>query len=207
MPVTGGQREQDVSQRETYAAGGVGRTYWDLRDTAALSYVSGTVIRDIGCGEGITLEKIVKQFPDADVQGLDVDPTNIAICREHRLTVEPGSVYELPYDTASIDCCVFSEVIEHLDTPEVALQEIARVLRPQGRVIVIYPIDWAMFLARIICLKFKEAHFDPGHVRQWSRRALTTTLKDCGLQRIAARALPLPWPATLHGIVVGKKAP
>ena len=36
MPVTAGQRQTDVSQREQYAKGGLGRAYWDFRDRAAL---------------------------------------------------------------------------------------------------------------------------------------------------------------------------
>ena len=204
MPVTAGKRESEISQREQYAKGGAGRIYWDLRDKEIFKYVIGEKILDAGCGEGITLEKLVKQFPKAEIEGIDIDPENVVICRDHNLPVREASVLDLPYEDATFDTCLFIEVIEHLHQPEKALSDLARVTKPGGRVIVVYPVDWAMRLARIICLKFKEAAFDPGHVRQWRAREVKPIMQRYGLTPIVELSLPL-WPFMLHGLVVGKQ--
>jgi len=206
MPVTAGRREFDLSQRGQYAKGGIGRKYWDHRDRVALRYVVGPRILDAGCGEGITLEKLIRRFPQARVEGVDVDPANVAICRQHNLPVRQGSIYRLPYEDGCFDCCVFMEVIEHLEHPRRALAELARVSRPGGRVIVVYPVDRAMHLARLMCLRFKEAAFDPGHLRQWSAAELRRVMQKVGLRPVAGRPMPLFWPFMLHGLVVGQRA-
>ena len=106
MPVTAGKTEKDISQRKQYAKGGLGRRYWDLRDRAALQYLRGESMLDAGCGEGITLEKIMTTFPQARVEGLDSDPENIAICRTHNLPAVQGSLYNLPYPNEDFDSCL-----------------------------------------------------------------------------------------------------
>ncbi len=205
MPVTGCKRAKELSQRDAYNAGGVGRKYWDFRDSVVLGHVSGTRILDAGCGEGITLQKIADLFPLSKVEGVDIDLENVRICNEHNLTVQQGNLYELPFDNGHFDCCIFIEVIEHLDYPEKAVAELGRVTRPGGKLILVYPIDWAMWLARIACMKFKEARFDSGHLRQWTMGELAHCFKQAGFQLLRSRAIPLPPPLMLHGLAVGER--
>ena len=194
-----------ISQRSQYAKGGVGRWYWDLRDRISMSHVKGTRILDAGCGEGVTLEKLVNQFPKAQVQGIDIDEDNLAICQEHNLPVEKASLYKLPFPDKCFDSCTFMEVVEHLKEPEKALMELARVIKPDGNIVIVYPVDWMMWLVRIICLRFREARNDPGHVRQWNRKDMEILLGQCGFQPIFFRSLPLPPPFMLHGLIIGQR--
>lgn len=205
MPVTAGTRKKEISQRAQYALGGIGRRYWDYRDRIALRYVLGPRMLDTGCGEGITLEKLVDRFPEAEVQGIDVDFTNVEICRKHGLPAKQGDIYDLPFGESEFDTCICMEVIEHLERPERAVAEMARVTRTGGRLVIVYPIDWAMWMARIMCLRFREARFDPGHVRQWNRRDVEHLLKESGYHPVAFRGIPLPLPFMLHGVIVGAK--
>jgi SAM-dependent methyltransferase len=205
MPVTAGRRQTDISQREQYAKGGVGRWYWDCRDRAALSHVVGPRILDAGCGEGVTLEKLARLFPHGQAEGVDVDPANVEICRGCGLDVKESDLCRLPYPDASFDTCVLMEVIEHLERPEDAVRELARVTRPGGRIIVVYPNDRLMFAARVAFLKFREARFDPGHLRRWNGRDLKRLMGRCGFQATLSRGIPLSWPLMLHGLVVGER--
>ena len=205
MPVTAGRRDVEISQRGQYAKGGVGRRYWDYRDEVAFRHIVGTRILDAGCGEGVTLEKLLRRMPDARIEGVDVDEANIAICHEHGLPVHRADLNALPYPDSSFDTCLLMEVIEHLDQPETALAELARVTRPGGRILVIYPVDWAMRLARVVCLRWMEARFDPGHLRQWTRRGLGRLMRSCGIAPIRHVCLPFWPPFMLHGLVVGER--
>ncbi|MDD4872639.1 MAG: class I SAM-dependent methyltransferase [Kiritimatiellae bacterium] len=206
MPVTAGTNQTDINQRLQYEKGGLGRKYWDIRDSHAIKWLQGPKVLDVGCGEGITLGKIIRLHPDWKVEGIDVDPVNVTICREFDLPAKRGSVYELPYENNFFDSCLLMEVIEHLEYPEKALNEISRVTKQNGKIIIVFPIDWAMFAARIICLRFQEATFDPGHLRQWNNRYLVMMLKTTGFELFKAISLPLPSPLALHKLVVAQKA-
>ena len=205
MPVTGGKNPNDVSQREQYHKGGLGRWYWDFRDESFLGQIRGPRLLDLGCGEGITLEKARDRLPGALVLGCDLDPRNTRICREHSLEAIQGDTRTLPFAGDTFDTVLLIEVIEHLEQPIPALREIHRVLKPAGVLIVVYPIDVMMFLSRVVTLKFREAAFDPGHVRQWNRWTLRRHLRRTGFHRFRCRSLPWAWPCTLHGLMTAEK--
>ena len=50
----------------------------------------------------------------------------------------------MPFDDASFDTAVLTEVLEHCPEPEVTLKEVYRVLRPSGRVLVTVPFLWPL---------------------------------------------------------------
>ena len=47
----------------------------------------------------------------------------------------------LPYDDSSVDVALLVDVLEHVDHPETTLSEIARILRPNGRMLAFVPIE------------------------------------------------------------------
>lgn len=207
MPVDVGlNKEGMIYQREQYAKGGIGVAYWDYRDRSAFRYVRGETILDIGCGEGITLEKLLRAFPEKQIRGIDAEPENIEICRQQGLPIIPGNVYHLPIADASVDCVLFLEVIEHLSEPERALVEIGRVLRPGGRVIIIFPNDVMFKIARILTGMIREAFYDPGHVMQWTPGKVRRSLHSLGFSMVAAHNLPFVfWLVSLHHLCVADK--
>jgi len=55
----------ELLQRKQYTKGGVGRWYLDCSDRRILSYIGEEKdILDLGCGEEITLEKVLRRVPD-----------------------------------------------------------------------------------------------------------------------------------------------
>ncbi len=210
MPVTpSNSRQINLLQRAQYAKGGWGRRYWDFRDRAILRCLvpSDIDILDLGCGEGLTLEKVRARFPQARLRGVDLLPDNIEICRQHHLPAEPGSAYQLTaVADSSQDAVLLIEVIEHLDRPEAALDEIRRILKPGGKLIVVYPNDRVFKWARLATGRFTEAAFDPGHVRQWTPHDLRHALAARGFSVVSTRALPFFWfPISLHGLACARR--
>jgi SAM-dependent methyltransferase len=209
MPVTQfDQNQKTMCQRDQYAKGGMGRWHWDRRDRLALNLIRASDLKivDIGCGEGVTLEKIHQRFPERSVMGIDNLPENIDICLNHGCHAQIGDVYNLPLPSNSADFVLFMEVIEHLEHPETAVQEIHRILAPHGRLVIVFPNDMVFKIARILTLRFQEAAFDPGHVRQWTPHAMRNLLNQQDFTLEFFRNIPFYfWRASLHCIMAADK--
>jgi len=126
---------------------------------------------DAGCGEGHALAELKDLLPDR-VVGFDLNPDAVAYCQEQH----PGgdfsvqSIYELPYSDDSFDVVLCMEVLEHLDTPAVALGELVRVCR--GTLILTVPFEPWFQLGNLARGKYRE-HWGnhPEHVQHWGLRS------------------------------------
>jgi SAM-dependent methyltransferase len=196
-----------LCQRDQYEKGGIGRWYWDYRDQKTLAYIQDEkVIFDAGCGEGITLEKLVRKYPQRQVMGIDCSIENVNVCKQFGLPVQIGDVYGIGYKDGSIDCCVFMEVIEHLHDPQRALGEIRRVLRKGGLLLLLFPHDRLFKAARLACFKIREAYAPSGHVKQWTPKEMRQTLEDTGFDIEEEKYLPFRfWFCSIHCLMVARK--
>jgi ubiquinone/menaquinone biosynthesis C-methylase UbiE len=194
-------------QREQYGKGGIGRWYWDFRDRRTLSYIGDEKnILDVGCGEGITLEKLLRKFPDRNIVGIDYSPEKVVACAQNQLPAKCGSAYELEFSDGSMDCCLFLEVVEHLLDPLKALREIHRVLRKGGLLLLIFPHDFLFKVARLACAKFQEAFAPSGHVKQWTPAEMHQILEGVGFAIQEVACLPFYfWWCSLHCLVVARR--
>jgi 2-polyprenyl-3-methyl-5-hydroxy-6-metoxy-1,4-benzoquinol methylase len=201
-------KEGMIYQREQYAKGGMGRWYWDYKDRTAFSYILPRHRRivDLGCGEGIALEKLVRSFPGKDAIGIDLERENIAICKSHGLSAIYSDVYDLALKGDSFDVCLCIDVFEHLTKPLEALRGIHRILRRDGRLIMMIPNDRNFFAARLAMGMVREAFYDAGHEKQWRPSEVWDLLRREGFSIKALKNLPfLFWQTSLHHLVVADK--
>ncbi|MHB8244568.1 MAG: class I SAM-dependent methyltransferase [Acidimicrobiales bacterium] len=91
-----------------------------------------------------------------------------------------GSALQLPFGTASFHRIIAAEVLEHIPEDESAMQELARVLRPGGRMAVTVP----RYLPELMnWLLSREYHETPGgHVRIYRKAQLQERLAHAGLR-------------------------
>jgi ubiquinone/menaquinone biosynthesis C-methylase UbiE len=99
-------------------------------------------VLDVGCGAGITATLIASQI-GARVTGIDIAPRMVAKAQERarraglseRVHFHVGDVFDLPFDDATFDAVIFESLLTIIPgDPADALAEMARVLRPGGRV-------------------------------------------------------------------------
>src|SRR5262249_16503932 len=122
---------------------GIGRTRTALIDLGALR--PHDRVLEIGCGTGSLLLRIKRAHPDVTVVGLDPDPRALARARGKArraaaaIQLDQGFADQLPYPDASFDRVFSSFMFHHLpaDEKEPTLREVRRVLKPNGRLILL----------------------------------------------------------------------
>ncbi len=121
-------------------------------------------VLDVGCGTGTVLA--AARGRASTLSGVDVRPDLLDEARTHvpdaRVAIASVDGERMTFADASFDTIFFCDVIEHLHSPYAALCEIARTLRPDGRLIVTTP-NAASLVRKIL----RERWFglqDPSHL-------------------------------------------
>jgi ubiquinone/menaquinone biosynthesis C-methylase UbiE len=122
--------------------------YRRLAEDIAQTAPDGGAVLDVGTGPGVLLMEIARRRPDLRLTGLDLSADMVAAAERNLqpfgATVCVGDVTRLPFPDRSFDMIVSSLSLHHWDNPEAAVPELARVLRPGGR-LCIYDFRFAPF--------------------------------------------------------------
>lgn len=101
----------------------------------AARVTAGTRLLDAGCGAGLLA--LLASFRGAQVAALDAAPALVAIARQRlpEADVREGDLESLPFDDARFDAVVAVNSIFYAQNMAAAVRELARVVRPGGRVV------------------------------------------------------------------------
>ena len=116
-----------------------------LAAVEAAGVAPGSAAADLGFGGGVGLRLLLDSVgPSGRVYGVDVSRTMLERARVRfadewaagRLELTAGSLVDLPLGEDSVDAVITVNTFYFLEDPRPALREIARVLRPGGRVVI-----------------------------------------------------------------------
>jgi ubiquinone/menaquinone biosynthesis C-methylase UbiE len=102
-------------------------------------------ILDVGCGGGRTIQKLAALAPEGVVNGVDYAPGSVAassaknahLIKAGRVEIKQASVSQLPFPENTFDLVTAIETQYYWPDLVKDMQEIRRVLKPGGKLIVI----------------------------------------------------------------------
>jgi len=107
-------------------------------------FKSGSLVLEAGCGVGAQTKIIAEKNPDSNFISIDISKESIHEAQQliKRLSIRnvvfrQANLYKLPFQNETFDNVIVCFVLEHLHNPAVALNELKRVLKNDGIMIVI----------------------------------------------------------------------
>jgi 2-polyprenyl-3-methyl-5-hydroxy-6-metoxy-1,4-benzoquinol methylase len=181
---------------------------WILKENYLFDFLEklgkGNKILDIGCGNGIFLDRLKKQG-FGNIAGADL--ANYLKDKSHKHIIADINVEKLPIEESSYDVITALQVLEHLENYFLILQEAARVLKPGGYFIFSVPHPFNIFYRIKFALTGNMSGFTPdnNHYLFLTRDVFKKTfLKDFEVADIHYSRGPVPMLGRLN-IIPGVK--
>lgn len=180
---------------------------------------AGETVVDVGSGTGEVVTRLAPAVgPRGRAVGVEPNPAMRALAARRAeaegVAVEfvDGAADELPFADATVDALTSERVLQHVDDPDAAVREMARVLRPGGRITVL-DSDWATSVMHPgdpdVVARYQAASWT-----QWpnpfSGRLLRGQLRAAGLDvdpDIGSSALVMPDEALRGGGIIAMAGP
>ena len=181
------------------AAGGYERRwrqYLEASTTATLERLDvsrGGRLLDVGCGTGFLLARLLERHPTVQCAGVDLSPGMVAQARRRlpgSVTLAVADAERLPFATGSFDAVVSASSLHFWPSPARGLEELHRVLRPSGQIVL---TDWCDdYLACRLCDRFLRM-MDRGHSRIYGAEDCARMLAGARYDLIRLDAYRISW--------------
>jgi len=162
----------------------------------AVRFQGDEVVLDVPCGTGELEQRLLAEWPDLRITGADISKGMLAQAMEKdessRVRWVEADVTKLPMQDQIFDCVICANSFHYFRTPNEALSEIRRVLRPGGRFIL---LDWCDdYWACKLC-SFWLRLSDKAFHRTYSLKACLELAKENGfeIERSRRFRINFPW--------------
>jgi SAM-dependent methyltransferase len=142
----------------------------------------GGVVADLGCASGHLLRQVASERPDVLPVGVDAEAAGLSAAQRAvpRAVLAHASVTELPFGDGTVHAVVALNLLEHVPDDLLALREIARVLTPGGRAVLVVPANPRLY-------DYYDAYLL--HERRYGRGELAGRAAAAGLRTISDTGL------------------
>jgi ArsR family transcriptional regulator len=155
---------------------------------------------DIGAGEGelsLLLSRSAKKLLAVDFNDkmLEIISQRAQAQNIHNIETRHGDIDELPIEDSSVDLAVLSQVLHHLPTPEKSFAEVKRILKENGKLLLLdldaHDQDWVREK-----LGDQWLGFSPDRLSAW--------IKNSGLQVLHSERISINEGLPVLLIIAGK---
>ena len=147
---------------------------------------SNGLVLDVACGPGLVACEFAKIA--SHVTGIDITEKMIAQAKNHQqekglfnLSWDVGTVLPLPYEAESFSVVVTRYSFHHLLEPQAVLNEMIRVCKPGGKVMV---IDVVQPPEKATAYDQLEKLRDPSHVHALTYPEIASIIDTSGLSNV-----------------------
>jgi demethylmenaquinone methyltransferase / 2-methoxy-6-polyprenyl-1,4-benzoquinol methylase len=174
----------------------------------------GDRVLDVACGTGAVTNELRRCY-ECEVVGVDQSPEMLAVARsrvDEAVELVEARAEALPFDDATFDGLTFTYLLRYVDDPVATMRELARVVRPGGRIAMLeffVPRNaparaaWEVYVRAVLPLLGRT--ISPGwhevgrflgpsiraFWREWPLERLLGVWRDAGIEDVEARSLSL----------------
>jgi len=153
----------------------------------------GESLLDVGCGTGALLDRLAEKRIDATLAGVDPSHEMLATARSKlpsSVRLARAFAEALPFAAETFDVVVSNSAFHYFANPVRALEEIRRVLKPRGRLVV---TDWCDdYLACRLCSRWLR-WFDPAHTGIFGSNECRELIESAGLTLVEIERYKISW--------------
>lgn len=160
-------------------------------------------VLDCGVGTGALSAAFAHEVAQPfDLSAVDISPSMLSEARTNlsgldlRFDGQIADMHSLPFETGCFDRVICAHTVEHLASPNAAISEMCRVLKPGGKLLLVVTRKSA--LGAYIHLKWRTQRLDTDVVKTW--------LEQCGLEDL--EELPVgtgAWTRLWSTAIAGRK--
>ncbi len=153
-----------------------------------VSYTKNGKLLDMGCRNVRYLDGMKKL--GWQTQGVEFNSSAAEVCKLSSLTVHHGDLFSAHFDSNTFDVINVSHVIEHVPNPLAFFNELARVLKPKGLLVIKTPNSMA--LGRKLFNTNWYANDVPRHLCLFSHQNSLLLANSCGLKMQQYKTISTP---------------
>ena len=161
-----------------------------IRNSYFLKYLNPSPqdkILEVGCGIGYFCKLLFDR--GAEVWGIDLSSESVDVCKTtigENFSV--GNAELLEFSDQMFDKVLCTEVLEHVQDDKIALQEMFRVLKPNGSMLITIPTQDGVFGSKIKNIMHVHGEGPGKHEREgYTKKEIITLVESVGFKVIKTR--------------------